>query len=313
MADLSGVVEVEDLGPDDSFVDGQRNVQQGSQTLEGVRSFLGSEVSVDPVDHISSLIPSSSAGHQSSDLSLREIFQQVSPEVRSSQTGLRFNPILNVSSRGARAASGLPPRIDSRAGRSVPPAGRQLPPEDPAPWFPRQEGDRLMGRVEQIFDMLNNRDEWSYREHRDYAYPRYRSPVRRVRVPSYERAPPRYYYEREASPSPERRHRPVRRSPPPRTSRRESSRSRPSQARNPAPPPPPRTSRRERSQPRHSAPTPPSESPRRENLQASPVPSSSAWSGFEDEHEEHEAEVEEQAVAEEQPLGEGTIRRLIQE
>ena len=112
MADLSGVVEVEDLGPEDSFVDGQRNVQhEGSQTLEGVRSFFGSEVSMDPVDHVSSLIPSSSAGHQSSDLSLREIFQQVSPEVRSSQPGSRFNPMLNVSSRGARAASGLPPRI----------------------------------------------------------------------------------------------------------------------------------------------------------------------------------------------------------
>ena len=40
MADLSGVVEVEDLGPDDSFVDGQRNVQQGSQTLEGVRNLF---------------------------------------------------------------------------------------------------------------------------------------------------------------------------------------------------------------------------------------------------------------------------------
>ena len=39
----------------------------------------------------------------------------------------------------------------------------------------------------------------------------------------------------------------------------------------------------------------------------------SAWSGFEDEHEEHDAEVEEEAVAEEQPLGENAIKRLIQE
>ena len=112
----------------------------------------------------------------------------------------------------------------------------------------------------------------------------------------------------EAPPPPEWRH------PPPRTPRRERSRARPVQVPQPVqPPPPPRTSRRERSQPRHSAPTPPSESPRRENLQASPVPSSSARSAFEDEHEEHEAEVEEEAEAEEQPLGENAIKRLIQE
>ena len=59
-------MEIEDLGPEeDSFVDGQQNVQfREAETLERVRNFFGSEVSVDPVDPISPLSPSSIAGHQ---------------------------------------------------------------------------------------------------------------------------------------------------------------------------------------------------------------------------------------------------------
>ena len=172
MADLSGVVEVEDLVTDDSFVDGQQNVQQGSQTLERVRSLLGSAVSVDPVDPASSSLPSSTAGHQRP---LHTLF--VSPDAGSSQSRLRFNPLPNVSSRGARSASGMPPRNDSRTGRRGPPAGRQPPAEEPDPWFPRHLGEQMMSRVDQIFDLLSSRDEWSYGEQRDFAYSRWRSPV----------------------------------------------------------------------------------------------------------------------------------------
>ena len=104
---------------------------------------------MDPLDPSSSSLPSSTAGHQRP---LHTLF--VSPDAGSSQSRLRFNPLPNVSSRGARAASGLPPRTESRAGRSVPLVGRQLPPEDPAPWFPRQDGNHLMSRVDQIYDLL---------------------------------------------------------------------------------------------------------------------------------------------------------------
>ena len=189
---------------------------------------------MEPLDPISPLFPSSVAGYQRPLHTLR-----LNPVVGSSQPGLVFNSQPSVSSRGAGSAPGMPPRNSSRTGRRGSPTGGQPPAGDPSPWFPRHLGEQMLGRMDQILDMVTSRDEWSYGEQREFAYSRWRSPLRRVRVPSFaESAPPYFSDEMEAPPPPEWRH------PPPRTPRRERSRPRPSQVAQPVQPPPPGIPRR---------------------------------------------------------------------
>ena len=110
----------EDDSQEDSFVDGQPNVQLGeAEALARVRSLVGNEVTVDPVDPITPLFPRSMAGHQRSLHTLR-----VNPVMGSSQPRLVFNPQPSVSCRGAGSAPGMPPRniFQDRQERS--PCGR---------------------------------------------------------------------------------------------------------------------------------------------------------------------------------------------
>ena len=148
----------EDDSQEDSLVDGQPNVQLGeAEALARVRSLVGNEVTVDPVDPISPPFPRSMAGHQRPLHTLR-----VNPVVGSSQPGLVFNSQPSVSSRGAGSAPGMPPRNSSWTGRRGPPAGGQPPAGDPSPWFPRHLGEQMLGRMDQILAMVTSRDEWSW-------------------------------------------------------------------------------------------------------------------------------------------------------
>ena len=78
----------EDDSQEDSFVDGQPNVQLGeAEALARVRSLVGNEVTVDPVDPITPPFPRSMAGHQRSLHTLR-----VNPVLGSSQSKVSVYP-----------------------------------------------------------------------------------------------------------------------------------------------------------------------------------------------------------------------------
>ena len=162
----------------DSFVDGQPNVQRReAETLERVRNMVGNQVTVESVDPSAPLDPNL-AGH------LRPLHTlRVNPLEGSSQAGLVFNSQPGVSSRGASSAPGRPPRNPSRAGSRGSPTGGQPPAGDPSPFFPRDIRERMRGQMDQMFERMSRRDEFSYGEQSGSAYPRWRSPLRGASVP----------------------------------------------------------------------------------------------------------------------------------
>ena len=80
-----------------------------------------------------------------------------------SHSSLTFIQQPSNSIRAASSASpGFSPRNEFVEGRRIIPPSFGEPPGDIAPWFSRQQGEAMFGQINQLMEMVADREEWRY-------------------------------------------------------------------------------------------------------------------------------------------------------